>query len=373
MRVRCRVRLGRAGSARGADDTTEARLHKNDERPVIPGNYPDSVERSSEFLRLALPQMAKHAAALHPINYAVWYEYASGRSGDLRTEIERMTADGRSLGDDDIARLFRKYVAPVDLETSERVAENARRILTTMEQSAIEATDRTSAFDQSLSHWQAELERDERDSAALQEVVASTREMGDAVRQLQERLDVSQREIAQLRAEVAAARSEAQSDSLTGLHNRRSFEQHVAKFLGDRHPSMSMVLVDIDHFKQVNDTHGHLFGDQVLMAVARVLKDSVRADDVPARIGGEEFALLLPSTGLKGAMDLGERIRGAIANSRIRRRNSDQHVGQITVSVGVADLRPTDNAESWFNRADEAMYGSKRTGRNRVTGPILSR
>jgi len=338
---------------------------------VISGNYPDSVERSSELLRLALPQMAKHSVALHPINYAVWYEYVSGRSGDLKAEIERLTADGRALTEADVARLFKAYVAPVGLETSERVAENARRILRSMEQDALEATDRTSAFDQSLSQWQAELDREANGGAVLQGVVDSTREMSEAMRQLQSRLDVNQREIAQLRAEVAAARSEAQTDSLTGLHNRRSFEQHIAKFLADREAAMSLVLVDIDHFKLVNDTHGHLFGDQVLMAVARVLKESVRNDDLAARIGGEEFALLLPSTPLKGAVELAERIRTSIANSRIRRRNSEQQVGQITVSLGVADLWPSDNGESWFSRADEALYASKREGRNRVTAPSL--
>ncbi|WP_428419797.1 GGDEF domain-containing protein [Methylibium sp.] len=315
--------------------------------------------------------MARHSVALHPINYAVWYECVSGRSGELKAEIERLTADGRALTEADVTRLFKKFVAPVGLETSERVAESARRILQGMEQSALEATDRTSAFDQSLSQWQAELDREARDSTALQEVVDSTRQMTDAVRQLQSRLDVSQKEIAQLRAEVAAVRSEAQSDSLTGLHNRRSFEQHVAKFLADRQSAMSLVLVDIDHFKLVNDTHGHLFGDQVLMAVARVLRESLRIDDIAARIGGEEFALLLPSTPLKGAVELAERIRTAIAGSRIRRRNSEQQVGQITVSLGVADLWPTDNGESWFTRADEALYTSKREGRNRVTAPSL--
>ncbi|WP_148210893.1 GGDEF domain-containing protein [Methylibium petroleiphilum] len=315
--------------------------------------------------------MAKHSVALHPINYAVWYEYVSGRSSDLKAEIERLTADGRALTEADVARLFKAYVAPVGLETSERVAENARRILRSMEQDALEATDRTSAFDQSLSQWQAELDREANGGAVLQGVVDSTREMSEAMRQLQSRLDVNQREIAQLRAEVAAARSEAQTDSLTGLHNRRSFEQHIAKFLADREAAMSLVLVDIDHFKLVNDTHGHLFGDQVLMAVARVLKESVRNDDLAARIGGEEFALLLPSTPLKGAVELAERIRTSIANSRIRRRNSEQQVGQITVSLGVADLWPSDNGESWFSRADEALYASKREGRNRVTAPSL--
>lgn len=366
--VRVRLRCAPDGDAK---PSTAA--NREEERAVISGNYPDSVERSSELLRLALPQMAKHAVALHPINYAVWYECVSGRSGGLKTEIEHLTAGGRALTEADIARLFEKFIAPVGLETSERVAENARRILRSMEQDALEATDRTSAFDQSLSLWQTELDREARDSTALQQVVDSTRQMTEAVRQLQSRLDASQTEIAQLRAEVAAARSEAQSDSLTGLHNRRSFEQHVAKVLADRQPAMSLVLVDIDHFKQVNDTHGHLFGDQVLMAVARVLKDSVRVDDIAARIGGEEFALLLPSTPLKGAVELAERIRTAIANSRIRRRNSEQHVGQITVSLGIADLWPTDNGESWFARADEALYASKRGGRNCVTAPTRSR
>src|SRR5262249_12285588 len=148
----------------------------------------------------------------------------------------------------------------------------------------------------------------------------------------------SQAEIQRLKQEVERARSDALIDSLTGLANRRGFDASLAGCLGESGApgnGLCLVMLDIDHFKRVNDTYGHLLGDQVISAVGKVLKASVKGQDTAARVGGEEFAVLLPDTPIQGGAVVAEKIRLAIAAARIR-RGQQELTERITVSLGVA-------------------------------------
>ena len=165
------------------------------------------------------------------------------------------------------------------------------------------------------------------------------------------------------------AQSEALLDSLTGLKNRRGLERAVEDLL--REPAglvgSALLLADIDHFKVVNDTYGHVLGDKVIRAVAHVLRSTLKGRDVAARLGGEEFAVLLPQTSLSGAAVVAEQIRGTVAQGRILRPDGTESIGQVTLSVGVALARPGDTLEMLLERADTAMYTAKRAGRNRIS------
>lgn len=156
----------------------------------------------------------------------------------------------------------------------------------------------------------------------------------------------------------------ATTDPLTGLNNRRAFDDGLDRELatvGRRHTPLSLLVLDIDHFKKVNDTFGHNLGDRVLMAVAQVLNDCARVTDLVARVGGEEFALVLPHTNSEGACGVAERIRLAVAQAHWL---DDM---PITVSIGVATLQGSEDAAGFFSRADAALYAAKAAGRNCVT------
>ncbi len=162
----------------------------------------------------------------------------------------------------------------------------------------------------------------------------------------------------------AATRQLTLRDHLTGLYNRRAFEDALkaALLAGDRRGGpVSLLVMDIDHFKSVNDTHGHPVGDAVLTGVASRLKACARGDELLARVGGEEFALLLPDADLASAVLAGERLRQAVAAEDFTL------VGRVTVSVGVAQATDFGDPTAVFRAADEALYRSKREGRNRVS------
>ncbi|MGN0857970.1 MAG: diguanylate cyclase [Stenotrophomonas sp.] len=186
-------------------------------------------------------------------------------------------------------------------------------------------------------------------------------------RRRQRRLEqlVAQRTEELQRANVQLA-ALAGEDALTGLYNRRRLLQRINELIeeGQRHRGThSLLLLDLDHFKDVNDCHGHAAGDAVLRAVARLLHGALRAQDMAARYGGEELLLLLPNTAADDAAEVAERLRQGIAALQLP---CPQGVLSITASFGVAQLRPGQTAEQWIERADLALYRAKREGRNRV-------
>ncbi|HVJ17637.1 MAG TPA: GGDEF domain-containing protein [Polyangiaceae bacterium] len=158
------------------------------------------------------------------------------------------------------------------------------------------------------------------------------------------------------------------TDHLTRLANRLRLEDQLQKeFLRARRHDreLALLFIDIDHFKNVNDVHGHQAGDAVLTAVGQLLRTRARSDDLPARLGGEEFVVLLPETNLAGAAALAEDLRAAIETLVVD--YDDQRI-QFTISVGCAELEERDKRpDDLLNRADEKLYSAKRSGRNRVS------
>jgi diguanylate cyclase (GGDEF)-like protein len=181
------------------------------------------------------------------------------------------------------------------------------------------------------------------------------------------------REEGKLRAMTASlsARSEtleqaALTDSLTGMQNRRYFDDALREYLEEFSRigrPVGLMLLDLDHFKNVNDSHGHDVGDEVLRAVASCLKDMTRYHDVVARLGGEEFAVVAPNLDSELLMKLAERIRKAIAAMAVVSGNVRL---KITTSVGLAVWNGSETADQFFRRADAMLYEAKRLGRNRV-------
>ena len=159
------------------------------------------------------------------------------------------------------------------------------------------------------------------------------------------------------------------TDQLTGIYNRRKFElelEHELSRASRYENSLTLIVIDIDLFKQVNDTYGHQVGDKVLISVANLIKDNIRRSDILARWGGEEFIIMSTQTALAGALTLAEKVRGLLASCKM------DVVGCITASFGVAEYRQNESTESLFKRADTLLYKAKEAGRNRVEGESLS-
>jgi diguanylate cyclase len=193
--------------------------------------------------------------------------------------------------------------------------------------------------------------------AAMDQILAANTD-------LQQRLEQAEKQLAAQAAEIKAHESEARTDSLTGLSNRRAFDDELKRRLCEwerKRTPMTLVMLDIDFFKKFNDTHGHLVGDEVLRTVAKTLRKQARDMDLPCRYGGEEFGVILPATETAGACIVAERIRLAVEASVTVA--GDKNL-KVTCSLGLSQVAPSDDAAKLIRRADEALYASKKAGRN---------
>jgi diguanylate cyclase len=178
-----------------------------------------------------------------------------------------------------------------------------------------------------------------------------------------ERMSKQQNEVDALKNELLRVRKMANTDVLTGLANRRHFDERLATAVGQG-SDLALLLLDIDNFKNINDTHGHPFGDYVLKAVTAAILGVMRAGAFVARTGGEEFAILVKKAKERDVMIVAERVRQAVENMKVRKREEEV---QVTISVGVATSKSAQQADQIYGCADAALYRSKNAGRNRVT------
>jgi len=326
--------------------------------------YQHNKSESSEYLRRALPLMSNQDAGLHPVSYAVWYEYVAGMNMALNVAADKLLQGQGTLGERDIVMLFERYVADVSEEAASTFASGFQRILGEISQSTSAASNEAGAFGETLQRLSNADNLQNPDT--LTELMQGAESMRASVSTLQTRLDDSRREIESLRVEVARAREASRTDGLTGLVNRKSFDEALATCLADladAAASPCLLMCDIDHFKKINDSYGHVFGDKVIRAVAGVIKENVKGRDTAARYGGEEFVILLPETEGQQGFNLIERLRHELASTPVE---TDTAPAFVTASFGIAStaLDVTDLL-TLINRADLALYHAKQTGRNR--------
>ncbi len=184
---------------------------------------------------------------------------------------------------------------------------------------------------------------------------------------LQSELETARTGIAEQRRQIEELRNAVRIDSLTQLPNRAAFDERINEFikrLERTNEAFSLLLIDIDLFKKINDTYGHFNGDRILKGIAHKIKDNVRGNDFPARYGGEEFAVILPATGKHTAEAVAERMRQDIAKANFKLDDNDI---KITISGGIAECQKAMTVETLIKKADKALYRSKSEGRNRIS------
>lgn len=332
--------------------------------------YKQDKAASAEILRLLLSKMAAHPAAFTPVTYAVWYEFITGINPPLAKSLNEVLAGGGLLTDDAIYDLYQRHIADGNLDAELAFKQNMQKVLANLTRLTEVTGDEASKFNDGLRKHGEKLAH-ELDAAMLQDIVCEIEQdtlvMRSSVELLQDQLRDSKEEVERLQQELSSARSEALMDPLTGVFNRRGFDAQMKNLAGN--PEMqgkhiSFLLADIDFFKKINDVYGHLFGDKVIRVIAEVLKAQLKGQDSVARMGGEEFAVILPDTSLEGAHAVAEHIRQVVANGRIRRLDKDESVEGITISIGISGCEAGGDWLAAVGQADEALYASKQCGRN---------
>lgn len=349
--------------------------------------------------------MDKFDVPTNPNNIAVWYAYASGRYPDVRKTIDELIAEDKPFTENICAEIHEKYFN-VGRETL-LVTEASDRIVDELDRARDyvgKASDSTQKIGERLKSCAAHLNSDDgpgdiksvidqmveeteavgAEAVALNKnlanvveevrtvvevVVSESQSLSDATELLNSHLDSTAQGIRDIERGFVEQREEALTDALTGVRNRKHFDVAVQNEIltaRKEDKALGLVIIDLDHFTQFNDTYGTAVGDLVLRLVARTITECTKGQDVIGRIGGEEFAILLPGTEEAGAVKVAGHIRDAFGRKTLTNRRTGEQYGAITLSAGVTSLHSGDIASQLLRRGTDAMFEAKEAGRDRV-------
>lgn len=339
--------------------------------------FHDSKDEAKEYGHDAFQEMASRNIPATPDNYAVWYAYVSGRDPDLMRMITILDDNAQEYTSAICADLYNKsFAAGVDEATlnatTNRIESEMKRILGYVGEAGQGAAEYSTTL--ATAHGDILDSKDVTSlTNAVTKVLSETRKMEKINQNLEHKLASSTEEIGQLRDDLEDMRKEAMTDALTGIANRKLFDMELrdlAREAMETGDELSLLMLDIDHFKKFNDNYGHQTGDQVLKLLASTMTKSVKGGDIPARYGGEEFCVILPGTNLKDATAVAENIRQRVSSKTLVNRTTKEDLGKLTISIGVGQYDLGESLTDLIKRADLALYKAKHSGRNCVKTQI---
>jgi diguanylate cyclase len=320
---------------------------------------------------MVLERIKSLALPADPPAYELWYSYVAGHNAELTRSVNRALDATGGVSLPRLDEIYDEHLSPsrarsglerVETQVSgevDSIIEMLDELILSTSESRSTCADASSKLTQSTDRNSVR--------AVADALVKSLRSVELRQAALEQRLGTSRRELEALQQALTTVSIEASVDTITGLANRRHFDRAVEMAIEQTDAAfapLSLLMIDIDHFKSFNDRFGHVTGDSVLRLIGAALKQSIKGQDIAARYGGEEFAVILPNTDLRGAVAVAEQVRHKIASGELKRRSDGQCLGAITVSIGVATHQRGERSRMMIECADSCLYEAKRAGRN---------
>ncbi|MDP5253273.1 MULTISPECIES: GGDEF domain-containing protein [unclassified Vibrio] len=332
----------------------------------------EEFKKSAANLKKAVPLMLKHRIATTPANYALWYTYVDQSNSKLNSVIDATLEEGQWVSEAQNQAWYLEHIAHQEQAEFLQFQKSLEILLNDAANSVTDTLSDSQAFQQLVEKTFVELSQVSEQKLNFEDIMKLVNHMVNeanhirqSTRYLNFQLKSASDEIIKLKQQLQEVQKEALFDVLSGLYNRRAFDGDIATLVASQ-DSFCLIFVDIDHFKKINDTFGHLFGDLVIKTVAKRLSSALREGICAYRYGGEEFALIVPSKPLRIARQFAETLRVGIDKIKAKDRKSGQYLENITASFGVAEYQPGTSVKSVIESADKRLYEAKNLGRNRV-------
>jgi len=333
--------------------------------------YLESDEANPIF-RMLVALLGKQQIPPNIINIHLLYEYVSETNPELADALKPFFTGKRSYSKKEATDLYKKYILDKDKAKQDQLKEAIDRYFNDLIGDIKKLNEGNSSSNKSIKENCNKLQKIETPNeikGLVEGMVTEIQSVIDANTKFEQELTSKHSELESLRKELEETKELANKDPLTKLKNRRFFEGFTNRYIEKAKKTggvLSLIILDIDFFKKVNDSYGHVTGDKVIILVADTIREVISKECIAARIGGEEYAVLLPKITITETKNISERIRKTVEKKRLVIKNGEEKIG-VTVSVGGTVYKTGEDYNSFVHRADEALYSSKGNGRNRVT------
>lgn len=330
--------------------------------------YHESQAQANEIMQKVMVFLNRHALAANPVNYAVAYEHVSGQNPTLSQVIEQRAQSGRAFDNFVMENLYADMVLKQS-NLQQNIVEHLDKIVDDLDEKSSYSNAAIGRYLDKLDNGLVSLSGQDinKSRQAINGLIEATREVKKSQQNLQAQLLRSCSETEHLRMEIEDLQRERSVDALTGLKNAKAVDEYMSLWLKE-YPQrkIAAIAIDIDHFRQVNETYGHMVGDVILGKVAKKISHYVSDSGLPLRVGGEEFLILLPDVDLHTAVEVAEQVRKGVEKMKFVSARSKRALPNLTVSLGTASYRDHELHDDFIARADSALLQAKSSGRNRV-------
>lgn len=338
---------------------------------------PSGLERAKEIIE----RMHTHDIPPTPPNYEIWTGYVAGSPPELCREIDTRLTSGEAFTDETNEELFERFFANTRLsiqmlEASGMIARELDGAVSNLRGAGSQAGSYASLLKSTASRFEGGVDSNEF-RTMVQQLAVSTHEMAEQNLKLVEQIEASSRQVEELQAALQAVKVEALTDGLTGLANRRMFDDTLKRRVDEAASTgadLCVALIDIDNFGRIINNWGHSLGDQVLRYIAATLRAHAQGDVMAARIGNEAFALIMPRTNVNLGEALTARVARAVKSKRLSVKSTGDVIGEITLSIGIARFQAPEAVEVLLTRTNACLDAAKAQGRDRsITDLQLAR
>lgn len=336
----------------------------------------NDLAESLKNLKKVIPLMGKYSVPVTPINYAVWYTYVTESNNEVTKRLNKAINESKLIAQTETQNIYNDCIEQKHTIDSEKVRRHLEAMLLEIASNFEDTINNTQDFSKIIDEHLNRFERQGDPNLTMKEAMLLIQKLitgSDLIKKTTKtfitQLEKTRQQITTLQNELHKARSEAIHDALTGLFNRRAFELESAE-LNEQKMPYSIVMFDIDHFKNVNDSYGHSFGDLVVKAVAQTALKTFPKSCHVYRLGGDEFVVILKNTTIGPAVRLANSCRQNTMRINIRTIHNNEVVSSIRTSFGIAQWNGRTSFAETLERADQMLYKAKAQGRNRVM-PIV--